>query len=90
LSGKDTADSSAFFPVAVWYGGGKARAPMMSPLNATSAAYATIALRLAWKVKTAKDIVADRDVPVQPRGDETVLQKNLAPGAIWVVCLERQ
>jgi beta-galactosidase len=27
-----------FFPVAVWYGGGKARAPMLEPLNATSAA----------------------------------------------------
>ena len=26
-----------FFPVAVWYGGGKARAPMLEPLNATSA-----------------------------------------------------
>jgi beta-galactosidase len=29
---------SAFFPVAVWYGGGKARAPMMSPRDAASAA----------------------------------------------------
>jgi beta-galactosidase len=29
---------SAFFPAAVWYGGGKARAPMMSPLNSGSAA----------------------------------------------------
>jgi len=28
----------AFYPVAVWYGGGKVRAPMMSPLDATSAA----------------------------------------------------
>ena len=27
----------AFFPVAVWYGGGKARAPMLEPLDATSA-----------------------------------------------------
>ena len=26
-----------FFPVAVWYGGGKARAPMLEPLDATSA-----------------------------------------------------
>lgn len=32
------ADSAAFFPAAVWYGGGKARAPMMSPLEAESAA----------------------------------------------------
>ena len=28
----------AFFPVAVWYGGGKARAPMLEPINSTSAA----------------------------------------------------
>jgi len=27
-----------FFPMAVWYGGGKARAPMMSPLDGASAA----------------------------------------------------
>ncbi len=26
-----------FFPVAVWYGGGKARAPMLEPVNASSA-----------------------------------------------------
>lgn len=32
------ADSTPYFPVAVWYGGGKARAPMLEPLNATSAA----------------------------------------------------
>ena len=35
---QDTAAPSSFFPVAVWYGGGKARAPMLSPLNASSAA----------------------------------------------------
>src|SRR5579871_5079055 len=29
---------STFFPMAVWYGGGKARAPMMSPLDSSSAA----------------------------------------------------
>lgn len=29
---------SAFFPMAVWYGGGKARAPMLSPLDAKSPA----------------------------------------------------
>ena len=26
-----------FFPVAVWYGGGKARAPMLEPVDSTSA-----------------------------------------------------
>ncbi len=31
------AESPTFFPVAVWYGGGKARAPMLEPLNASSA-----------------------------------------------------
>ena len=32
------APSASFFPVAVWYGGGKARAPMLEPLDGTSAA----------------------------------------------------
>ncbi len=30
--------SQPFFPVAVWYGGGKARAPMLEPVDSTSAA----------------------------------------------------
>jgi len=30
--------SQAFFPVAVWYGGGKARAPMLEPVDSSSAA----------------------------------------------------
>ncbi|TAM82233.1 MAG: hypothetical protein EPN47_09830 [Acidobacteria bacterium] len=29
--------SQPFFPVAVWYGGGKARAPMLEPVNSSSA-----------------------------------------------------
>ncbi|HET7214863.1 MAG TPA: beta-galactosidase [Terriglobia bacterium] len=29
--------SHSFFPVAVWYGGGKARAPMLEPVDSTSA-----------------------------------------------------
>jgi len=33
-----SSDPDDFFPVAVWYSGGTARAPMMSPLNADSAA----------------------------------------------------
>jgi beta-galactosidase len=33
-----TSVSPSFFPVAVWYGGGKIRAPMLEPVNATSAA----------------------------------------------------
>jgi beta-galactosidase len=31
-----TAPSKPFFPVAVWYGGGKARAPMLEPVDASS------------------------------------------------------
>ena len=31
------AASQPFFPVAVWYGGGKARAPMLEPVDASSA-----------------------------------------------------
>jgi beta-galactosidase len=30
-------DGNSFYPAAVWYGGGKARAPMLEPLDATSA-----------------------------------------------------
>jgi len=32
-----SAAEESFFPVAVWYGGGKARAPMLEPVDATSA-----------------------------------------------------
>ncbi len=32
------AQQKPFFPVAVWYGGGRIRAPMLEPVNATSAA----------------------------------------------------
>ncbi len=35
--GSGANDSASFFPVAVWYGGGKARAPMLEPLDSTSA-----------------------------------------------------
>jgi beta-galactosidase len=35
--GAPQADSATFFPVAVWYGGGKARAPMLEPIDASSA-----------------------------------------------------
>ena len=57
---------------------------------ASGAAEARISLRVPWKVRRARDLVGDQDVPVQASGDETVLQKNLAPDAIWVVRLERQ
>ncbi len=35
--GKEATDTNTFFPVAVWYGGGKARAPMLERLDASSA-----------------------------------------------------
>ena len=37
LAQAEPAAPTDFFPVAVWYGGGKARAPMLEPLDATSA-----------------------------------------------------
>jgi beta-galactosidase len=58
--------------------------------HARDSANATISLRLPWKVKGARDVVANQDVPVQVNGDETVLHKDLAPDAIWVVLLDRQ
>ena len=58
--------------------------------HASRAAAARISLHMPWKVKSANDLVASQDVPVQTRGDETLLEKNLAPGGIWVVRLERQ
>jgi beta-galactosidase len=35
-SAGDTESSSSFYPAAVWYGGGKARAPMLEALDSTS------------------------------------------------------
>jgi len=58
--------------------------------HASVTADAGISLRVPWKVNRAKDLVGNQDVPVQVRGSETVLKKNLAPGAIWVIGLERQ
>lgn len=37
VRGASSSSQSGFFPVAVWYSGGKARAPMLEPVNAASA-----------------------------------------------------
>ena len=58
--------------------------------HASGTAKASISLHVPWKVKKASDLVENQDVPEQARGDEIVLQKDLAPGAIWVISLERQ
>jgi beta-galactosidase len=58
--------------------------------QANAAADASISLHMPWEVKRANDLVGNQDVPIEEKGNETVLQKNLGPGAIWVVSLERQ
>jgi len=58
--------------------------------HANADADASISLHMPWKVRKANDLTGNQDVPVQERGNETVLQRKLAPGAIWVVLLERQ
>jgi len=54
--------------------------------HANVAADAAIALHLAWKARTAHDLVAGSDVPFEGN----VFHKRLAPGEIWVVELERE
>ncbi|MGO8787742.1 MAG: beta-galactosidase [Terriglobia bacterium] len=58
--------------------------------HASARADVRIALHLPWQVKEARDLVAGQTVPVQASGGETVLRKELAPDAIWVVSLERE
>jgi len=58
--------------------------------HSSDPAQATVSLRLPWKVKEASDVVTKQDVPVQSEGEATVLHKDLAPDAIWVVRLGRQ
>jgi len=57
--------------------------------HGSSAAEASVALRLPWKAK-AYDVVSDEAVPVEGDGGKGVLQKKLDPGAIWVVRLQEQ
>jgi beta-galactosidase len=51
---------------------------------------ATVTLRLPWGKGSARDLVADQDVPVQVSGEDSVLRKNLDPDAIWVLRLQAQ
>jgi beta-galactosidase len=58
--------------------------------HSQQAADPTIALRSPWPVKSARDVEDDHAVTVVTRGGNTILHQALAPGAIWVVRLERQ
>ncbi len=63
--------------------------------HADGPANATISLRLPWQVQNARDLVSDERlsspaIQVAANGEETVLQKNLAPNAIWIVRLDRK
>ncbi len=63
--------------------------------HAASAASATISLRMPWGVKSARDLISDEkltspEIQASANGEETVLQKALAPKAILVVRLDRK
>ncbi len=58
--------------------------------HGSHAADATISVRLPWRAAAARDVVANQDVPVKANGDETILEKRLESGAIWVVRLQGQ
>jgi beta-galactosidase len=57
--------------------------------HGSDAANAAISLRLPWKA-TARDLISGEDVPVETTGAETVLERRLDAGAIWVVRLEKR
>ncbi|MGO8720929.1 MAG: beta-galactosidase [Acidobacteriaceae bacterium] len=63
--------------------------------HADDPANATISLRLPWQVQNARDLVSDEkltssEIQSSANGEETVLQKDLAPKAIWIVRLDRR
>lgn len=63
--------------------------------HAANPAKATISLRLPWQVQSAHDLVSDEkltssEIRSSANGEETVLQKDLAPKAIWIVRLDRK
>lgn len=58
--------------------------------HSSDSADAVISMRLPWQVRSARDVIDDRDVPLEVNADQTVLRKKLAPNAIWVVRLERR
>ncbi|MGC1872988.1 MAG: beta-galactosidase [Acidobacteriaceae bacterium] len=63
--------------------------------HAANPASATISLRLPWQVQNSRDLVSDEkltssEIQTSANGEETVLQKDLAPKAIWIVRLDRK
>ncbi len=63
--------------------------------HADNPASATISLRLPWHVQNTRDLVSDEklassEIQTSANGEETVLQKDLAPKAIWVIRLDRK
>jgi beta-galactosidase len=63
--------------------------------HAANRANATISLRLRWQAQNARDLVSNEkltsaEIHSSANGEETVLQKDLAPKAIWVVRLDRK
>jgi beta-galactosidase len=55
--------------------------------HASGEARATIALRLPWRVRSADDLMENRNVPIRTQDGETFLERNLVAGEIWVVHL---
>ncbi|MGH9395427.1 MAG: beta-galactosidase [Terriglobia bacterium] len=58
--------------------------------HAAHPAEATISLNMPWKVKQARDLITNRDVPARVEGANTLLEKNLPPDAVWVVSLKSE
>ncbi|MFZ0516384.1 MAG: beta-galactosidase [Acidobacteriaceae bacterium] len=63
--------------------------------HAANPANATIALQLPWQVRNGRDLVSDEqltssEIQTSANGEQTVLQKDLAPKAIWIVRLDRK
>ena len=58
--------------------------------HANHPADTTISLRLPWKVKAARDLIEGKVAALDVVSACTLLRKNLAPGAIWLVRLDRE
>ncbi len=63
--------------------------------HSANPANTTISLRLPWHVQNARDLVTDEklaasEIQTSANGEETVLRKDLAPKAIWVLRLDRK
>jgi beta-galactosidase len=53
--------------------------------HAKTPAQAAIRMKSPWASLTGRDLGRDEEVPVQVSGGKVLLEKNLAPGEIWVV-----